>query len=154
MLFARAAAAAFFISQICTGAAFAGTVSGQIVARGTTLVFEGPGLQQPDEEGHFAIGLRLPQPQLKAANCDANYVVVGLGSLNKPQSQLTPADRDSIARNGAYYEELRRAARDGEPVTLSIFGDAKYLVREKGGFTAAYCIVSIDEHRAINHDSK
>jgi hypothetical protein len=122
--------------------------SATLTIPGSALVFSGSGLQTPDDEGHFAIGVRLPQPSLRTAYCDNPYLVVGIGTLNKAASDLTDADRKIIARNAAYYARLLEAAKQGVTVKLPVRNNPDYLKVSNGVIFAPYCILSIEQGAA------
>ena len=107
-------------------------------------MFQGPGLLSPDAEGHFAIGIRLPQPSVQASRCESPNLIVGLGTLNKPLSALNDADRQVIARNAAYYARLKAAARQDETVVIPLRNNPAYLRVVNGVIQAPYCVLSID----------
>jgi hypothetical protein len=122
--------------------------SATLTVPGSALVFSGSGLQAPDDEGHFAIGVRLPQPSLRTAYCDNPYLIVGIGTLNKAESDLTDADHKIIARNAAYYARLLEAANRGTTVKLPVRNNPDYLKVTNGVIFAPYCILSIDQGAA------
>ncbi len=111
------------------------------------LVFSGPGLQRPDTEGHFTIGLRLPQRSIKAKRCETSNLIIGIGTLNKPETQLTNADRKLIDRNNDYYNRLLDAASRNILISIPIRNLSSYLVVKNGIIVAPYCTLSIDESR-------
>jgi hypothetical protein len=112
------------------------------------LVFSGEGLQPPDPEGHFSIGIRLPQPSIRAAHCDTENLIVGMGTLNKPEAALTVADRKVVSRNTEYYDRLREAATRGGTVKIPVRNNDTYLKVTGGVVSAPYCTLSIDEGAA------
>lgn len=114
---------------------------------GSALVFDGPGLQPPDTEGHFAVGIRLPQPSIKATNCETANLIIGLGTLNKPEDQLTDADRKIIAGNRSYYDRLVAASGHGDPVAIPLRNRSAYLAVNNGVISAPYCTLSINESK-------
>lgn len=109
------------------------------------LIFSGPGLLGPDEEGHFAIGIELPQPAIKATRCETPYLILGIGTLNKPANELTASDQKRITQNKAYYIKLM-GAKD-KTLNIPVSNDAKYLKIKDGVVYAAYCTLSIDQER-------
>lgn len=111
----------------------------------SALVFTGDGLQAPDAEGHFAVGIKLPQLSIRTANCDSDNLIVGMGSLNKPQANLTAADLQTIARNRDYYSKLVAAAKLGVAVAIHVRNKPDYLAVTNGVVFARYCALSIDE---------
>jgi hypothetical protein len=114
---------------------------------GSALVFDGLGLQPPDGEGHFAIGVRLPQPLVKASRCETPYLIVGMGTLNKPEDQLTAADRKIIADHRGTYDRLVADSRHDTVVSIPVRNRAAYLAVTSSGISAPYCTLSIDESR-------
>lgn len=109
------------------------------------LVFSGDGLLEPDDEGHFAIGVQLPQLTIKATHCETPYLIVGIGTLNKPASELTAADQKRIGQNKAYYTWLKNV-KDGT-LNIPVNNDAKYLKIKNGVIYATHCVLSIDQER-------
>jgi hypothetical protein len=113
----------------------------------SAILFSGEGMQPPDDEGHFAIGIKLPQPKLKARNCDTETLIVGMGSLNKPKDELSPADRKIVAADKAYYDSLVAAAKQGGTINIPVRNQPDYLKIANGVIVASYCLLSIDEGR-------
>jgi hypothetical protein len=114
----------------------------------SSLVFSGEGLQPPDSEGHFAIGIKLPLPSVRADHCDTPNLIVGMGSLNKPEGSLTDADLKIVARNKAYYDNLLAAAKQAGPLKIHVRNKPTYLKVANGVIFAPYCTLSIDEETA------
>ena len=125
----------------------AGERTATITVPSSALVFDGPGLLPPDTEGHFAIGIRLPQPSIKAANCETPNLIIGVGTLNKPETDLTEADRKTIARNKHYYDRLIVASSQSIPVSIALRNRSAYLVVNNGVISAPFCTLSIDESK-------
>jgi len=141
--FPAALALSIALSSALTPHAIAKTATLRI--RGDALVFDGVGLQAPDAEGHFAIGARLPLPRVKALNCETPYLILGLGSLNKPENQLTEQDHALIDKNKAYWEYLRGLAELKTPISIRVSNNCAYLKVVSGGIIATYCTLSIDQ---------
>jgi hypothetical protein len=116
-----------------------------LLVPGQDLIFVGSGLLPPDPEGHFAIGIQLPQPKIKAEHCESPYLIVGLGELNKPLDGLTAADQRVIAHNIAYYDQLVAAAKSSTVVHISVRNFARYLRVSRGLVNARYCMLSIEK---------
>ncbi len=112
---------------------------------GSALVFAGDGLDPPDSGGHFAVGIKLPLPNVKAEKCETPYLVAGLGNLNKPDNELSSDDRKTIAHNKEVYKELLSAAKTGKSVTLTFRNKPEYLSVRNGVVQASYCMLSIDD---------
>lgn len=127
--------------------AYGADTTATLTVPGSALVFAGPGLQPPDTEGHFAIGIKLPRPAIYADRCDSANLIVGLGTLNKPESDLTGADRQIIARNQRIYNDLVAQAKQGGSITLPVRNDPRYLRLSHGIIIAPYCTLSIDERK-------
>ena len=114
---------------------------------GASLIFTGPGLQAPDAEGHFAIGIRLPQRQIAATGCETPYLIVGMGTLNKPENELTAAERAIVQRNVGYWRQLVGESQRGAPVEIPVRNDDHYLKLVRDKVVAPYCTLSIDEEK-------
>lgn len=112
-----------------------------------SLVFSGPGLFPPDEAGHFAIGIQLPQPNLETSHCEGPNLILGVGTLNKPPSEFTEADKQVISRNMRYYQQLMTTAKTTDKVIIPVRNKSQYLRINKATLSAPYCILSIDEDK-------
>lgn len=138
--------AALLMMVAATASDGAGTAA-TLTVPGSALVFAGAGLLPPDSEGHFAIGITLPQPGIRADRCESADLIVGLGTLNKPEADLTDADRRVIAHNVRFYNDLVARAKQGDRITLPVRNDPLYLRVSNGTVIAPYCTLSIDERR-------
>ena len=128
-----------------TAAAGAAEVTASLLVPGRDLVFAGPGLQPPDPTGHFAIGIRLPHPSLRADRCESPNLIAGVGTINALPDQLDPQQQTIVARNVAWYGWLRAAAARDEAVRLTFRNDARYLHLDGATLVAPYCMLSLDQ---------
>ena len=133
------------LTLLPTAAAVAAEVAATLLVPGRDLVFAGPGLQPPDATGHFAIGIRLPQPGLRAERCETPNLIAGVGTINALPDQLTLQQQAIVARNAAWYDRLRAAAARDETVRLTFRNDQPYLHLDGTTLVAPYCTLSIDQ---------
>lgn len=130
---------------LVAGGAHAADTSAILTVPGSAIVFVGDGLQAPDQEGHFAIGISLPQFSVRTGHCDTPYLIVSLGVRDAPMANLSAADPTMIARARGTYDQLRAAAAQGGTVELAI-RDAPQRVSSSGGVvTTPGCALSMDQ---------
>jgi hypothetical protein len=123
--------------------AFAAENAASLTVPASSLVFKGEGLQAPDEEGNFGIGIKLPIAHVKASKCDTPYLATGLGTMNKPLDELSDTDKKTIAHVKAEYDALVAASKAGKTVTLHFRNTPTYLRVTDGVIYVPYCILSM-----------
>jgi hypothetical protein len=143
----RATCRALILLAMLTTSVLAESRTAELTIHGGDLVFSGAGLLAPDTEGHFAVGIRLPHAGIQANRCETPYLILGIGTLNKPITALTEQDRQVIDRNVRLYERLRAAVQQRSTVRLPVRNDAAYLRVEGTTVVAYYCMLSIDQGR-------
>jgi hypothetical protein len=111
----------------------------------SALVFSGDGLQPPDSEGHFAIGIKLPQASIKATHCETPYLIVGMGTLNRPEDSLTQAEKNAIERNNTRYRMLLAVSKKEEIIRIPVRNNSTYLKFVNNQIIVPFCMLSIDE---------